>query len=220
MIDFKNKKVLWICIGSVIGIVVITTIILLLVNQSNIKEAEKAEKDRIAQEEQTKKDLEALTIKEAPAASVVVETPAQTETPTVAQPVKTTPSTPTPAPVVPTPVPTPDPTPVVDPKALTIIPRYPGLPEANQPKLQIGGTLSGWYEIDLLDTIFELNYLAIPGTTVTATVEELPRNWFEQLNNNEYRFNEGGDAIVLIELKDADGNIVKTGKCKLFTPRG
>jgi len=212
MIDFKNKKVLWICVGITAGVIIIVFVAFLWRNHVVDQKAAQAENDRIIAEEKAKSDLEALTITEATEATPVV-----TETPVLAPTPTTTKTTPTP---VPTPAPTPTPDP--GPQALTIIGTYT---ESGQELPKLSGTpgYEGYYMIDIIPDgamkNFTMSYTPISNTAPEVTVES-GTQFLEKISDMTYFFNSQAEAVIRIDLKDAAGEIKATGKFKITTGRG
>lgn len=226
MIDFKNKKVMLICAGIAVVIIALTITGVILKQKSDDKKAQKAEQDRIAQEEKKKTELEAIAIAEATSTVVAVETPAVTTPTTTAAPTTTTApkTTTTPKAVVtPTPTPTPIPDPVVSPTALTVTAKY--YANGETPPIMNSGIYTGYYSIDVLLTPrVTLNYTAVAGTTPTVTIEKLSGNadYLIKHSDFDYTITEGwiDEIIFRVDLKDANGTVVKTGKCKMMVSRG
>lgn len=88
------------------------------------------------------------------------------------------------------------------------------------------GVWAGYYGVDVLGDRghITLNYTEIANTTPTVTIEKLDgtADRLVKYSDFDYYIPEGwiDEIIFRIDLKDSNGNIVKTGKCKLVCLRG
>ena len=211
MIDFKNKKVMLTCAGIAVVIIALTITGVMLKQKSDDKKAQKAEQDRIAQEEKRRADLDALAIAESlvPAESEPVETPAPVvaTTTTPAPVAKTTPA--------PTPVATPTPTPVVDPGPLALTIGVRDFATGNELFKTVNGSTVLYFASNV-NASFVLSYTPIAGTTMTATIED-GASWLGKVDDLTYYFNSSAAATIRIDLTDGTGKVVATGKAEITT---
>jgi hypothetical protein len=214
VIDFKNKKVMLICAGIAVVIIALTITGVILKQKSDDKKAQKAEQDRIAQEEKRRAELDSLAIIESlvPTESEPVETPAPVvATTTTPAPVAKT--TPAPTPVA-TPTPTPTPAPVPEgPLALTIGAR--DFATGNELFKTVNGSAVLYFASNV-NASFVLSYTPIAGTTMTATIED-GASWLGKVDDLTYYFNSSAGATIRIDLTDGTGKVVATGKVEITT---
>jgi hypothetical protein len=217
MIEPGKKKIILISIWSIFILIITTLSYFIFIKQPQIKKHDEVKRNRIEQENfaQFQKETAEIEISQnTEEQPTITQTPQVTTTQTTKPVASSSTTTTTPTNTI---IPETNPTPVIDTTALIITAKYDLTNIV--PEQLTTGSMSGYYLVDPLNTDIRLDFARPDGTHLVATIEE-GGYWFVQISETKYKFIEGGSGVVRIDLLDADNNIVKTGKCKLTTPRG